>query len=115
MHADYKAEDVQATLLALTAASIAQAVKPLRIQPTRLAVCGGGAHNHALLGALKGQLPEVWVGSTQLFGVDPDYLEAMMFAWLADKTMTHTPLDLGSITGSRKPAILGAIYPNYSS
>ncbi|MDP3704667.1 MAG: anhydro-N-acetylmuramic acid kinase [Legionellaceae bacterium] len=111
LQANYKAEDVQATLLTLTATSIARAVKHQTVQPTRLAVCGGGAHNQELLRVLKAQLPGVDVGSTQSLGVNPDYLEAMMFAWLADKTITHTPLDLSSITGSRKSAILGAIYP----
>lgn len=112
-HADYLVQDIQATLLVLTATSIAEAVQQTRIQPSRLVICGGGAHNHALLRELGARLPGVDVDSTQALGVDPDYLEAMMFAWLADKAVTHTPLDLSAITGSRKPAILGAIYPNF--
>jgi anhydro-N-acetylmuramic acid kinase len=44
-------------------------------------------------------------------GVSPDYLEAMMFAWLASQHINLTPVDLSPITGSKNPAILGALYP----
>ena len=67
-------------------------------------------HNHALLRAIKEQLPEIAVDSTNALGVDPDFLEAMMFAWLADKTLKQEPLDLTLITGAKRPSVLGAIY-----
>ena len=49
--------------------------------------------------------------STATFNINPDFVEAMMFAWLADKTLTNTPLHLNQITGAKYPAILGVIYP----
>ena len=111
LQADYTPEDVQATLLALTATTIASAIHR-SIQPIRqLALCGGGAHNGALLQALQHHLPNTKIVSTKALGIDVDYLEAMMFGWLAHQALTCTKLDLTQITGANKPAILGAIYP----
>jgi len=103
-------QDVQATLVAFTATSIAQAIKNSHLSPERVLICGGGVHNGVLLVALQEALPELLVNSTQSVGVDPDFLEAMMFAWLAEQTLNGVALDLKSITGASKPAVLGAIY-----
>lgn len=107
---NYTPEDVQATLLALTAVTIAEDIKNSPVLVKQVAICGGGAHNKALQAALKQQLPQVNIQSTESLGIDPDFMEAMMFAWLADKTLSHIPLDLKAITGARKMAVLGAIY-----
>ena len=107
---DYAPEDIQATLLALTATTIAKAIKQDNLPLKTLAICGGGVHNTQLLMALRQQLPHLKIISTADLGVDPDYLEAMMFAFLADRAINHIPTDLKSITGSTHPAILGAIY-----
>ena len=107
----YAAQDVQATLLALTVQTIVQELTTNVLPIQRLAVCGGGAHNQAVLMQLRQWLPKVLVQSTQDLGVDPDFLEAMMFAWLAHQTLTGTHLDLTHITGASKPTILGEIYP----
>ena len=103
-------QDVQATLLALTAMTITDAIKKQKVRFKQLAICGGGVHNTQLFLALTKQLPDLKIISTNDLGVDPDYLEAMMFAWLADKAIRRISLDLKSITGSRHPAIFGAIY-----
>lgn len=108
--AHYQGEDVQATLLLLTATSICQAINSYAI-PDKLLVCGGGVHNQHLINTLKNLLPQIPIESTESYGVSPDFLEAMMFAWLADKALKKEPLNLKSITGSKKPGILGAIYP----
>nr|GFB66512.1 hypothetical protein [Tanacetum cinerariifolium] len=52
-------------------------------QTKELLVCGGGAHNKALMKRLAALLPNTKVSSTAEFGVDPDWVEAMAFAWLA--------------------------------
>lgn len=108
---EYKAVDVQKTLLAFTAKSIANTVLNEQHLVKTMYLCGGGAHNVALLHLLNELLPETQVKSIAEIGISPDYLEAMMFAWLAAKTINQTPVDLRSITGSQRPAILGAIYP----
>lgn len=107
----YEPHDIQATLVALTATTIVQAIQASHLSLTRVAVCGGGVHNGALMDAIRAQLPALRVDSTASFGVDPDFLEAMMFAWFANQTLNHVPLDLARITGAAHPAILGAIYP----
>ncbi|MFC3907486.1 anhydro-N-acetylmuramic acid kinase [Legionella dresdenensis] len=107
----YNPEDIQATLLRLTAHTIANAVRAEAAMPGQLIICGGGAHNRALLAALSELLSGVEVISSQALGISPDYIEAMMFAWLAEKTITRTPVNLSTITGARHAAILGAIYP----
>jgi len=101
--------DVQATLAELTAASIAHAVARWAPDTERLLVCGGGTHNVHLmqrLAALTG-LP---VDSTAVHGLDPDWVEATAFAWLAKQTLTHQPGNIPEVTGARGARILGGIY-----
>ncbi|MGV7166496.1 anhydro-N-acetylmuramic acid kinase [Xanthomonas citri] len=105
------AADVQATLLELTAASVADAL--LRLQPTtrRVLVCGGGVRNPVLLARLAARLPGAMVESSARYGLDPDYLEAMGFAWLAAELMAGRAANLPSVTAAAGPRLLGAIYP----
>ncbi len=103
-------QDVQATLLTLTATTISEAILSSHLTIKQVMICGGGVHNHLLLNAISTLLPLVDVMSTQSVGVSPDFLEAMMFAWLAQQRLNQTPLDLRSITGAMRPAVLGAIY-----
>ncbi|KGE50827.1 anhydro-N-acetylmuramic acid kinase [Xanthomonas axonopodis] len=105
------AADVQATLLELTAATVADAL--LRLQPTtrRMLVCGGGVRNPMLLARLAARLPGVIVESSARYGLDPDYLEAMGFAWLAAELLAGRAANLPSVTGAAGPRLLGAIYP----
>jgi anhydro-N-acetylmuramic acid kinase len=71
--------DVLATLLHVTAASIAQSVEGV----DRLIVCGGGARNQTLMAVLQDYLPGVSVVSSLAYGMDPQWVEASGFAWLA--------------------------------
>lgn len=107
---EYKPVDVQATLVAFTAHSVAATLLN-ESNIKHLYLCGGGTHNFYLRKMLVELLPNVSVNSVADIGVSPDYLEAMMFAWLAAQTINHIPVDLASITGAKEPAILGAIYP----
>lgn len=104
-------EDVQATLCALTADTVAQAL--LRQQPgcRRLLVCGGGVHNPVLMAALAKRLPGLAVQSTAELGLDPDFIEAMAFAWLAARTLAGLSGNLPAVTGAIGPRVLGAIHP----
>jgi len=83
-------------------------VRPLT---TELLVCGGGAHNAALMIKLGELLPECSVASTASHGVPPDWVEAMAFAWLAHCCLEGIPANSPSVTGARGPRVLGAIYP----
>ena len=102
--------DVQATLLELTARSIAQSADWTGRGIQEVAVCGGGAHNSALLRRLAQLIPDIKVFSSARLGLSPNWVEGMAFAWLANKTWKGESIDCTSVTGSSKPCILGGIY-----
>lgn len=105
------AEDVQATLLELTARSICESLLTSQPDTQDVLVCGGGAHNDALMRRLASLLPNCEVKSTSAFGVQPDWIEAMAFAWLAHCCIERVPANRPSVTGARGLRVLGAIYP----
>ena len=107
----FAAEDVQATLLELTAQTIVQSLQSAQARTNELLVCGGGAHNGALMARLTELLEQTQVNSTQAKGVDPDWVEAMAFAWLAHCCLENIPTNRPSVTGARGLRVLGAIYP----
>lgn len=107
-------QDVQATLVALTARTIAQAVQAQdwgTRPPEEVLVCGGGACNRALMEALQQQLPHTRVQSTDTRGWPASLVEAAAFAWLAQQTLEQRPGNEPRVTGAAGPRILGAIYP----
>jgi anhydro-N-acetylmuramic acid kinase len=103
--------DVQATLLELTARTVADALQMTQPTTRRVLVCGGGVRNPALMARLCAHLPQAVVESTAAHGLDPDYVEAMGFAWLARETLTGRPGNLPAVTGARGLRVLGAVYP----
>ncbi len=105
------AADVQATLLELTAISITSALSSAQPGTDELLVCGGGAHNTALMNRLADLLPGCVVASTASRGVPPDWVEAMAFAWLAHCCLEGIPANRPSVTGAQGLRVLGAIYP----
>jgi len=102
--------DVQATLLELSVRSVADAIARHATGTRRVLACGGGVHNRALMDRLARHLAPVELQSTALYGVDPDYLEAMAFAWLARQRLLGLPGNLPAVTGARGPRVLGAVY-----
>jgi anhydro-N-acetylmuramic acid kinase len=107
----YKPADVQATLLALTATCITDAIAKFCAGAQEVYVCGGGARNAALCELLSRQLAPRVVAATDVLGVDAEHVEALAFAWLARQTLKSRPGNLPSVTGARGPRVLGAIYP----
>lgn len=103
--------DVQATLLELTAATVADALLATQPDTRRVLVCGGGVRNPVLLGRIAARLPGVVVESTAAYGLDPDFVEAMGFAWLARETLAGRPGNLPSVSGAKGPRVLGVVYP----
>ncbi|GKX42643.1 anhydro-N-acetylmuramic acid kinase [Pectobacterium carotovorum subsp. carotovorum] len=103
-------QDVQATLVELTAMSIAEQVL-LVGGCERLLVCGGGARNPLIMARLSALLPGIEVSTTDECGVSGDDMEALAFAWLASRTLSGLPGNLPSVTGASQETVLGAIYP----
>lgn len=97
-------EDVQRTLLELTALSISNEV--LRFNRDVVLLCGGGAKNSFLIERIKALTPNVEVTIAQ----NADYIEAMTFAWLAYKRVHKEIVNLKDVTGARDNAILGGLY-----
>jgi len=103
--------DVQATLAELGAVTVAAAIRDLRPSASAVYVCGGGAHNTDLLRRLRTHLGGTTVATTAALGLEPDWVEAVAFAWLAWCTVNHRPANLPEVTGARHSAILGRITP----
>jgi anhydro-N-acetylmuramic acid kinase len=111
-------EDVQATLLALTARSIAQELARLDAGEglEEVLVCGGGEKNGALMQCLRQELRasvgrDIGVRSTAQEGWDPQVVEAAAFAWLAYRTLNHLSGNLPAVTGALGERVLGVITP----
>ncbi len=103
--------DVQATLLALTGDSIAAAARRFCSGTEEVYLCGGGAHNAALVSHLQRALPECRIRKTETLGIAADWMEAIAFAWLAQQALHLQPGNLPAVTGAKHPCVLGAIYP----
>lgn len=103
--------DVQATLLALTGDTIASAMHRFCTGAEELYLCGGGAHNEALVSHLQHALPRCRIRKTEALGIAADWMEAIAFAWLAQQALHLRPGNLPAVTGARHPCVLGAIYP----
>ena len=110
------AENVQATLLHLSAISILDALARYAPQTQRLIVCGGGAKNKALMSLLETKQVDffkhiIQISSSDSVGIDPQLVEGLAFAWLAWAHKEKRPANLPAVTGAKGPRILGAYYP----
>lgn len=104
------AADVQRALCELTAASVADALLAQASATRRVLVCGGGVRNGFLMSRLRARLPMLEVESTAARGLDPQWVEATAFAWLACRRLRGEPGNLPSVTGASRHAVLGGIY-----
>jgi anhydro-N-acetylmuramic acid kinase len=111
LQTEFSPPDVQATLLELTALSIAKGLARLTTHPQECYICGGGVHNHFLLERLRQAIPDCRVDSTEALGIDPEYVEAWAFAWLAQQSINHRAGNLPAVTQASASVVLGGIYP----
>jgi len=107
---DIDPADAQATLAELTAQSVATEILKSNPSVDEVLVCGGGAHNQDLMRRLRSNLPNCSVASTELYGLHPDWVEAVAFAWLARCRMTGDYGNIPSVTGATSHEILGAVF-----
>ncbi|MCL6415323.1 anhydro-N-acetylmuramic acid kinase [Aestuariirhabdus sp. Z084] len=110
-HAGMADEDVQATLLELTAQSLRDAIDRWGPAGADCYICGGGAYNTQLIRRLQALMPTRSVTTTNALGIDPQWVEAITFAWLTRQYLEGLPGNLPQVTRARGPRILGAFYP----
>lgn len=104
--------DVQSTLAELTVATVSHAARQAFHGKTgELLVCGGGANNGHVMKRLQVRLPGWHVMSTASKGIDPQWIEALAFAWLARQMVSGLPGNLPAVTGAGGRRILGAYHP----
>jgi len=104
-------KNVQATLVALSAITIANAIRTQARDTREVWVCGGGVHNPVLMAAIANALAPIHVASIADLGIDPDFVEAMTFAWLARERLdSRAAPNVHTVTGSYGPRILGGVY-----
>jgi anhydro-N-acetylmuramic acid kinase len=103
--------DVQATLLELTAETIAREINHvLGSTAGEVYVCGGGALNEQLMRTLQTKLEGIPIASTEAVGIHPQHVEAMAFAWLAQQTLERKRGNIPTVTGAYQEVILGGVY-----
>lgn len=102
--------DVQATLLELTATTIADAIRASEPEAKRVIVCGGGAYNVALVRRLAKLVVPAIVETSTTHGIEPEWVEAAGFAWLARARLHDAAGNIPSVTGAREAALLGGVY-----
>lgn len=102
--------DIQATLLDLTANTVCNAINNYAKHIEEIILCGGGAHNAALVKKLAKESDRK-ISSSDAYGVPSQYMEALAFAWLAKANLDGLHACLPSVTGAKHPSIAGCIYP----
>ncbi len=112
--------DVVATATALTARSIADAVRrfvvpqirtPGKPPHSQMIVSGGGAKNPALIAMLRAEIAPLGLELrfSDEFGIPSQAKEAVAFALLAHETWHRRPGNVPAATGAKRPAILGKL------
>ena len=102
-------EDIQATLLYLTATSLSNMINVYAEKNAQVFICGGGACNTYLMQTLNHLLQRP-VQSTEALGIAPEWVEAMLFAWLAKQTLSGKSGNCPSVTGAKHAIPLGGIF-----
>jgi len=102
-------EDIQATLVELTAATIANSIRTCMAQG-QIWLCGGGARNSYMTQRIRHHLPGIKVASTEALGIAPEWVEAVAFAWLARARLRGEATGIPSVTGARSAGVLGSLH-----
>ena len=107
----YSVADVQATLTELTAISACDQINGFisNQENSSVYVCGGGALNGYLMTRLQAHLPYCKVETTASLGLEPTWVEAVAFAWLARQTLMGETGNLPAVTGAHKGVVLGQV------
>ena len=113
----YSSADIQATLTELTAVTASNQIRQftsfedtaIESGKAEVYVCGGGALNSYLMTRLQAHLPHCKVTTTASLGLEPTWVEAVAFAWLARQTLMGETGNLPAVTGANKHVVLGQV------
>ena len=108
--ADIAPENIQATLLQLSSITICDAIKTSSKKIDEVIACGGGAYNEFLMKTLQSMLGDTPLVTTEKYGLTPNCIEAVTFAWLAKQRIENKPANLPGVTGANKKVLLGGVY-----
>jgi len=111
-------QDLLSTLCELTAHTVATEIKKVTTEHLRAEsakktpvwIVGGGAYNEHLISQLQNQLPQHQVQSSTAKQINPNAIEAMMCAWLAQQRIALKTIPLSAVTGAKRDAILGGLW-----
>lgn len=104
-------QEVQSTLAEFSAESIARGIAQCEVPVSEVYVCGGGARNSDLMRRLAAKLGTATLETTASLGIEPEWVEAAAFAWLAWRSMAQLAGNIPAVTGAQEEVILGGIYP----
>lgn len=90
--------------------SILDAIEKWAPNAQRVVACGGGCFNSFFMERLAGKLSPKKLCVSSDFGIEPAWVEATAFAWLAFQTLHKRPGNAPLSTGAKGPRILGGIY-----
>lgn len=103
---------IVATITALTAETIALAVRRDAPAPVaELVIAGGGVRNPVLMARLAAALPGIAIARHDDLGIASEQKEAVAFAVMAHETWFGRPWSLPELTGARHPVVLGNVTP----
>jgi anhydro-N-acetylmuramic acid kinase len=110
LHGDIPAQNVAATIIELSVMSITHAIDHWAPKTQQIVACGGGCFNTYFMERLAGKLLPKQLRMSSDFGIEPEWVEATAFAWLAHQTMHNLPGNSPASTGAKGLRILGGIY-----
>lgn len=103
------AVDVQRTLLQVSVESIKIGMHQVISDVSGIIVCGGGAYNQFFMEQLKNEL-NASVETSDFYGVQANFMEAILMAWMAFQHRKGVQMDLSLITGCKKPQLYGVSF-----
>ncbi len=101
--------DLVATLTALTARTVADAVR--EVDAAEVIVAGGGTQNPTLMGVLRANLPDIPVLTADQLGLPVSAKEAYAFAFLGFCTVSGLTSTVPACTGAGHASVLGSLTP----
>lgn len=109
-HLELSKKDLMATLAELTALTIAEQIASLNAPNQPVFIMGGGAYNPFLIKRIQAHLPNNIVAASSDQGINPNAVEAMLIGWLSHQRINNTPVNLASVTGASRNAVLGGVW-----